>query len=181
MKNLIYLLAATTFLFTSNVSAQENEDKSKRASPPASVTQTITGGATITISYGQPSVKGRTIGKDLEPMEGQVWRAGANEATVFETDKAIMIEGKLLAAGKYAFFTNSKGKKWTLIFNKTWKTWGAFDYQKNKGADALKVTVNEQKAPAFSEKLTYTISDNGEISLTWGDRLVRFKASPAKS
>ena len=177
MKNLICLLVVTACLFTNNALAQE--DKSKRASPPATATQTITGGPSITISYGQPSVKGRTIGKDLEPMKGQVWRAGANEATVFETDKAITIEGKPLPAGRYAFFTRMDGQKWTLIFNKTWNTWGAFDYPKNKNADALQVTVKEQKAASFSEKLTYTISKDGKISLTWGDKLVSFKAAPA--
>ena len=79
-------------------------DKSKRPSPPASVTQKV-GAATITINYSQPSLKGRTIGKDLEPKEGQVWRTGANEATVFETDKDILVEEQSLPAGKYALFT----------------------------------------------------------------------------
>jgi hypothetical protein len=37
----------------------------------------------ISIDYSQPSVRrGRTIGKDLEPMEGKVFGVqGANEAT----------------------------------------------------------------------------------------------------
>ena len=131
MKKLLYMLVAATGLLTNPASAQ-TEDKSKRPSPPVEVSQTISGGATISIHYGQPSVKGRKIGKDLEPMEGKVWRAGANEATVFETDKAITIEGKALPAGRYAFFTKKEGKKWTLIFNKTWDTWGAYDYSKNK-------------------------------------------------
>jgi len=172
------LLAAGSMFINSPASAQE--DKSKRPSPPASVTQTISGGATITISYGQPSVKGRTIGKDLEPMEGEIWRAGANEATVFETDKSLTIEGKPLPVGKYAFFTKNTGKKWTLIFNKTWDTWGAYDYAKNKGADALKVVVTEQAAPAFSEKLIYTIGTDGKVSLNWGNGLVSFKAATAR-
>src|SRR5687768_6088324 len=107
-----FLLIATIFV------ACAQEDKSKRPSPPAVAKETISSGATITINYGQPSVKGRTIGKDLEPMEGKVWRAGANEATVFETDKDVTIEGKSLPAGKYAFFTIDNGSEWTLIFNK---------------------------------------------------------------
>ena len=179
MKKLLYMLVAATGLLTNPASAQNAEDKSKRPSPPVEVSQTIAGGATISIHYGQPSVKGRTIGKDLEPKEGQVWRAGANEATVFETDKAITIEGKPLPAGKYAFFTKKEGKKWTLIFNKTWDTWGAYEYSKNKSGDALKVSVNEQKASSFSEKLIYTISPDGNISLNWGDIMIRFKAKTA--
>src|SRR5436190_17686837 len=82
-------------------------DKSKRPSPPALVKQTLKSGATISIDYSQPSVKGRTIGKDLEPKDGAVWRTGANEATVFETDKDVKVNGKLLPAGKYGLFSLS--------------------------------------------------------------------------
>jgi hypothetical protein len=176
MKKLLSVLLAAACMFNGNF-ASAQKDKSRRVSPPAEVSRTIAGGATVTINYGQPSVKGRIIGKDLEPMEGKVWRAGANEATVFETDKPITIEGKPLPAGKYAFFTKKDGKEWMLIFNKTWNTWGAYDYEKNKAADALKVTVREEKAPAFSEKLTYAIEPDGQVTLAWGDMLVRFKTA----
>ncbi len=63
------------------------------ASPPAKASETTNSGAVITINYSQPSVKGRTIGKDLEPMEGKVWRTGANDATVFEVSKDVKVEG----------------------------------------------------------------------------------------
>ena len=96
------------------------------ASPPAKVSQTINGGATITIDYSQPSVKGRTIGSNLEPMEGKVWRTGANKATVFEVSKDVKVEGKTLPAGKYGLFTLVNGEEWTIIFNKTYDQWGAF-------------------------------------------------------
>jgi hypothetical protein len=87
MKKLIsFVLLAG--LFTTQVSAQKPaEDKSKRPSPPATVSQKIASGATITINYSQPSIKGRTIGKDVEPMEGKVWRTGANEATTLKQIK----------------------------------------------------------------------------------------------
>jgi len=178
MKKLFPVLAMAVSLFTATSAIAQNkaEDKSQRPSPPAVVKETISSGATITIDYSQPAVKGRTIGKDLEPKDGEIWRAGANEATVFETDKAISIEGKKLNAGKYAFFIQKKGTDWTLIFNKTWKTWGAYEYEKNKGNDVLKVRVKEKKASSFAERLTYTIAKDGTISLAWGDKLVSFKA-----
>ena len=157
-----------------NLSACAQNDKSKRPSPPAKATQTLSSGATISIDYSQPALKGRTIGKDIEPMNGQIWRAGANEATVFETDKDVQVEGQKLPAGKYAFFTISNGNEWTLIFNKTWKTWGAYDYEKNKAEDALKVKVQAGKGSSSVEKLTYTIDKGGKVSLAWGDLLVNF-------
>ncbi len=176
MKRLFYLIAATSFIGGSAF-AQGAENIAKRPSPPAEARQTIKGGAELVFMYSQPSVKGRTIGKDLEPMEGKVWRAGANEATIFSTSKALRIEGKPLPQGMYAFFARKQGSNWTLIFNKKFDTWGAYDYEKNKRQDVLKVTVKEEKAPAFSEKLVYRISPEGLVSLTWGDKLVQFRAA----
>ena len=146
------------------------------ASPPAKASETIENGAVITINYSQPSVKGRTIGKDLEPMEGKVWRTGANKATVFEVSKDVKVEDKALAAGKYALFTLwNADDTWSIIFNKVFDTWGAYDYEKNKGQDALKVTVTPVKAPQFTEKLKYTVSKDGKVSLLWGDMETAFK------
>lgn len=50
-------------------------DKSKRPSPPATVSETIANGATVKIDYSQPSVKGRKIGDEIAPF-GKVWRSG---------------------------------------------------------------------------------------------------------
>lgn len=164
MKRLLFMpLMAATMLIAGVASAQDK----KPASPPATVSQKIASGATITINYSQPSVKGRTIGKDLEPLPGKVWRTGANEATVFETDKDITVEGMALPAGKYGLFTILNDKEWTIILNKTWKQWGAFKYQ--EGDDVLRVKVPAAKAPSFTETFTITIGQDGKVSLLWGD------------
>ena len=143
------------------------------ASPAAKASETIESGAVITINYSQPSVKGRTIGKDLEPMEGKVWRTGANKATVFEVSKDVKVEDKALPAGKYALFTIVNGDEWTIIFNKTADQWGAFNYK--EADDALRVKVKGEKAKAFSEKMTFAVDKKGKVSLVWGDKQVEFK------
>jgi hypothetical protein len=167
----IILLAATLF---ASSSVQAQQDKSKRPSPPASVTQTLKSGATITINYSQPSLKGRTIGKDVEPMNGQVWRMGANEATVFETDREVNIEGHTLPAGKYSLFGIAGDNDFTLIFNTAWNLWGT-QYNDNKTKDALRVQVKKRKSKKFLEKLTYTIDKNGKVNMIWGNLDVEFK------
>src|SRR5580765_831875 len=164
------LFSAVLFL---SLVACGQEDKSKRPSPPAIAKETIKSGAVISIDYSQPSVKGRTIGKDLEPLEGKVWRAGANEATVFETSKDVKVEDKALPAGKYGLFTIMNGDEWTIIFSKTWKQWGAFSYK--EADDALRVKVKAEKSKSFAEKLGYTIDKSGNVSLMWGDKQVDFK------
>lgn len=143
-----------------------------QASPAATATQTTDKGATITINYSQPSVKGRTIGKDLEPMEGKVWRTGANKATTFEINKDVKVEDKTLPAGKYALFTVKNGDEWTIIFNKTWDQWGAFNYK--EADDALRVKV-KGKEGEFSEKMTFTINKDGDVRLAWGKEMLEFE------
>jgi len=154
------------------LTACSQEDKSKRPSPPDLVTVKLNSGTTVSINYSQPSVKGRTIGKDLEPLPGKIWRTGANEATVFEVDKAVTIEGKSLPAGKYALFTIANGTNWTVIFNKKWDQWGASDYK--DADDALRVNVKADKAKAFAERMKFEIFRDGRVSLLWGDIDVDF-------
>lgn len=168
------LLAGITLV---NLTACAQDDKGAKPSPAATTTATISSGATIVINYSQPALKGRTIGKDVEPKEGKIWRAGANEATTFQVDKDVKIEGQTLPAGKYAFFTINKGDEWTLIFNKTWDTWGAYDYEKNKGNDVLKVKVKAGKTDASMERLTYLIDKSGKVSLVWGTLKVDFNVN----
>lgn len=162
MKRTILLPAIAALVLSAGIACAQ-----KPASPPATVSEKIESGATITINYSRPSVKGRTIGKDLEPLPGKVWRTGANEATVFETDKDITVEGKALPAGKYALFTIAGDNEWTIIFNKTANQWGAFKYQESD--DALRVNVTPAKAPAFTETFTINIDKSGKVSLLWGD------------
>lgn len=169
MKKLFLLTALSGLLITQSCFAQDAKPK---PSPAAKNSATLASGAVITIDYSQPAVKGRTIGKDLEPLPGKVWRTGANDATVFETTKDITVEGKTLPAGKYGLFSILNDGEWTIIFNKTFKQWGAFQYK--EADDALRVKVKGQKAKEFSERLTFSTNNSGVISLTWGDLLVSF-------
>lgn len=169
MKKLFTMMAVTGLLFSS-LSACAQQDKSKRPSPPATASETV-GDTKITIDYSQPSLKGREFGKDIEPKDGKVWRAGANEKTWIEFSKDVTIEGKPLAAGKYGFFTLKNGNDWTLIFSKKWEGWGT---QYSESDDALRVNVKQAAASASEEKLTYTISKAGVVTLAWGTMRVGF-------
>lgn len=139
------------------------QDAQPKPSPAATVTGKIKA-ATITINYSSPAVKGRKIWGGLEAWD-KVWRAGANEATTFETDKDITVEGKALPAGKYSFFLIPKESgTWTAIFNKEPKQWGAYKYEEAK--DALRVEVKTKALKATQERLVYKITKTG-FSLEW--------------
>lgn len=96
MKKIVLLTLIVGLFTTLNASAQQ--DKSKRASPPAIVSQTLGSGAQISIDYSRPSIKGRSM-NELVPA-GKVWRTGANEASVFETSKDVSIDGQKLFGRK---------------------------------------------------------------------------------
>jgi hypothetical protein len=151
-------LACIGILFSGHSWAQE--DKSKRPSPPAVATGTIKG-ATITIDYSSPSVKGRKIFGGLLPY-GKVWRAGANEATIFSTSKDIEVEGKKLAAGKYSLFATPGEKEWTIYFNSETGQWGdkqGGDANMDPKKTVLEVKVKPKDLKDVQEKLQYTIVD----------------------
>jgi uncharacterized protein (DUF2141 family) len=142
----------------------------QKASPAAEVKGKV-GDAEITIRYAQPAVKGRAIWGALVPYD-KVWRTGADSATTFEVSKAIKIEGKELAAGKYALFTiPAKNGDFTFIFNKKAEQWGAYNYDEKE--DALRVTIKSLQAPFPTENLTFLVS-NVSVILAWEERAAAF-------
>jgi hypothetical protein len=118
---IVGLLCLSACLLATQASCQQ--DKSKRPSPPATATCDLGGGKTLTVDYSSPRMKGRKIFGDLVPY-GQVWRAGANEATTFVTTADLKVGGKEVPAGNYTIFTIPEKDKWTLIISKKTGEWG---------------------------------------------------------
>lgn len=159
-----------------------------RPSQKASVMQTI-GVTDITITYSRPPVKGRTIFADApatmesrakgeatldnqnerkpgEPIVpyNHVWRAGANEATLFQITDDVLINGQPLKAGSYSMHTIPGKDEWTIIFNSDPGQWGSFSYDAAK--DALRVKTKPQAASDNQEWLVYTFDPVTENSAT---------------
>jgi hypothetical protein len=141
---------------------------SQQASPAATAVGSING-ANLSIKYSSPYVKGRKVyGTDLVPYGGKVWRAGANSATVFETDKDITVEGKKLPAGKYSVYVIANENEWVIIFNSKTGQWGINRDQSttlDPSLDVLRVNVKPRKAE-FRESLAYQFNPNGFV-LGW--------------
>jgi hypothetical protein len=139
----------------------------EKASPAATATGTINGAA-VTIAYSSPAVKGRTIWGGLVPYD-KVWRAGANQATIFTTDKALTIQGKTIPAGKYSLYAVPGEKEWKIIFNSQTGQWGINrdgTTTQDPAKDVAVVTATPGKSAGMSERLTYTISGKG-FELNW--------------
>ena len=155
----MFALVCMGILFSGHSWAQQ-EDKSKRPSPPATAKGKIKD-ATITVDYSAPSVKGRKIWGGLVPYN-ELWRVGANEATIFSTDKDIEVEGKKLPAGKYSLFMLPTEKEWTVYFNSETGQWG--DNRDGKAnMDPKKVVLEVKVKPheelRVQEKMVFEVVD----------------------
>jgi hypothetical protein len=142
------------------------------AQSPAATAKGTINGANITIDYSSPSVKGRKIYGGLVPYN-EVWRAGANEATVFKTDKKIVVGSTPLPAGSYSIYVIPTEKAWTVIFNSETGQWGTAKGGTTRVAakDVLRVLVKPVKTPALEERLKYEITPKG-FTLAWENQSV---------
>lgn len=145
----------------------------------------------IEITWNAPGVKGREgkiWGTDIAPYGFTVlgfgsntaspWRAGADECTNISFSTDVTINGKPLAAGKYAFFIALYPDSSILIFNKNINEWGAYFYKSE--LDVLRVTAYQQKDQKESkERLEYNFSrqtnNSVEVSLDWERWRIPFK------
>jgi hypothetical protein len=137
----------------------------------------------IHINYDRPYKKGRLIFGEqkqnaLVPY-GKVWRTGANEATVFETNRDLTIKGKVLKAGTYSFWTIPGEQNWSIIFNSEYGQWGVdFNGKANRDPKndvlTLEVPVRTTNDKEF-EQFTISVDKMGEemeIVLLWDKTLV---------
>jgi hypothetical protein len=144
-----------------------------RISQGAKITQVV-GLSEVTIYYHRPGVKGRTIWGGLLPYDS-VWRAGANEPTLFTFSDEVTIEGKKLAAGTYRFVAFPGKDKWTVVFNSEVKNWGTmYDAQ----YDIHKFTVTPE-AIAHEEWMSFGFTDltpsSARVVLAWEKVKIGFK------
>ena len=169
MKKLLFI-AVVIFLFVADSQAQIRQ----RVSPKDSIEVSLKKGVEVKIVYSRPSLKGRELGNII--TYGEVWRTGANEATTFEINKDVAVEGKRLRAGKYSLYTIPGEKESTVIFNKVWNQWGT---KYDEAEDALKFTVATKQTKDDVEQFTIDINKNsGLVILEWGDMQIPFKIKP---
>ena len=134
----------------------------------------IINGDSIKINYHSPGVRKRVIWGGLVPYD-EVWVTGAHDATTIEFPRPVIINGKEIPVGKYAFFTIPGKKEWIIIINKNWKQHLATEYDEKE--DMVRIKVKPVKN-VHTERLQYFIRDNGNrkgtISVAWEKLKVSF-------
>jgi hypothetical protein len=135
------------------------------------------GDLAISVLYNRPYKKGRVIFGELVPF-AKVWRTGANEATVFETNKDLTFGDKTLKAGRYSMFTIPEEQSWTVLFNSETGQWGVdFNGEANRNAskDVLSVQALSVQQEKEFEQFTISIERWGEemqLIFMWDKTLV---------
>lgn len=151
------------------------ESTQKKPLSPHTSTMAMFGDAHVHIDYSSPGVRGRIIFGGLLAYD-QVWQAGAHMATWIETNEDLVIDGQILPAGKYGFFTIPSKEEWTIMFNKNWQQHGKDEYDPND--DVLRFKIKPIEMEESTEHLVYKIDKvndvNGILSLTWEKIKIEF-------
>jgi hypothetical protein len=156
-------------------SIEKVETTTKKVLSPHTYAMTMVGDAHIHIDYSSPGVRGRIIFGGLVGYDN-VWQAGAHKATWIETNKDLIIDGKILPAGKYGFFTIPSKGEWTVIINTNWDQHGKDEYDQKD--DVLRFKVNPVSSDEIMEHLEYKVTKTSEtegtISMSWEKVTVSF-------
>ena len=136
----------------------------------------------LRVFYNRPYKKNREIFGNLVAYD-EVWRTGANEATTFETNKDLAIEGKKLPAGKYSLWTIPRKGTWTIIFNSEYGQWGINskgEANRQPDRDVLRIDATAVEQDQIFEQFTIAFEKSGEdieMVLAWDKTLVSVPVS----
>jgi hypothetical protein len=172
MSRLIYILTIGAIIAcASPLMAQQ-----KRISPHETVSKVIDGNR-VTIVYGRPYTKDPTTGQnrkiwgELVPY-GEVWRTGADEATLLITQKAMMIGETTIPAGAYTLRTlpNEDGTA-KLIINKQIGQWGIGPASYDEEQDLARIDLAKEALDTPVDQFTIAISKGpsggGVLKMMW--------------
>lgn len=134
-------------------------------SPHVKTTWTVDG-ATLSIQYGRPFLKGRPAAQVMPP--GKEWRTGADEATTLTTDKALKFGSLTVPAGTYQIHTVPGDTSWQLIISKSTQAWG-IPYPAGQDLGRTPMVLTSTASPV--EQLTISIDDTpagATLRIEWG-------------
>ena len=141
----------------------EKTDEAKKANEPK-----------IRVIYSRPQKKDRVVFGGLVKY-GEVWRAGANEATEILFMQDATIGGKKVKAGRYTVYAIPQESEWEVHFSSDNDTWGQYAY-KPDASMVTKITVPTAKTPATLEGFTImfeAVDGGAHMIMGWEDTMVR--------
>ena len=136
---------------------------------PAAKAAVMVAGASITIDYSAPSMRGRKIFGGLVPY-GVVWRTGANAATTLKTSANLKIGSLMVPAGTYTLYTMPGAEAWKLIVNRQTGQWGTiYHADQDLGRVDLKVAKNGAPVEKMKIEFDHTKGSMTMLHIVWAD------------
>lgn len=127
------------------------------------------------VIYSRPQKNGRIIFADSAATGnviqhyGHEWRMGANEATEIEFFKAVAINGKKIAAGRYILYCIPYPDKWKMIINENLYSWG-LHIDKAKDIADIDIPVNKTNTQTEYFTMLFQPATGGcALIMSWGD------------
>jgi hypothetical protein len=174
------------------------------ADNPRGTASATVGGKKVSIEYGRPALKGRTVDELTNKLpEDRMWRAGENQVTILTTEGDLMVGGKKLPAGRYSLYVYAPANgEWALAINtdqgmplgKLWS--GAPENMKNEpwphlegyqksiaSTEVARAPMKAGKTAAAIENFTIDlkpVKDAAALTLSWGDRTWSLDMAPVK-
>jgi hypothetical protein len=156
-------------LITQEVTKTEILPEKKKPKSPRMQSVNQVNGVEVTVDYGSPYVKGRTVWGELVPFN-KVWRAGANETTKLILGDMVKVNGNNLSAGTYGLLVEPKTEgDWTVILSESWDydqhgIWGSNGYEEEK--DVARFEVTPTFVDELQESLTFTV-ESDKLTFAW--------------
>jgi hypothetical protein len=161
-------------LLLTSFSSLAQQIQMPQASPSSKIIQKV-GLTDVTVDFSRPSTKGRKIFGELVPF-GQVWRTGANGATVLTFSTEVSISGTKVPAGTYALYSIPGKSTWTMILSKNTKLWGAIGYDTKD--DLLRFSATPSKTSRMYDSFEIGFSNltdaSADLSIKWEQTRVEF-------
>ncbi len=190
----LLLAVLTGLLLTAPIAAQDTTQPRPKVAPSGRVTTSVTfdgrvlrnggwftftpshsGPSRITIDYGQPHARGRTIFGELVPY-GEVWRLGANWATRLTVDFDVRFGDLDVPRGEYTLFMLPREESAELIVSRQTRQWGT-DY--NPSYDFGTAPLGRRALAEKIESLAVTLEPDlpakegaipsGQLRIAWGE------------
>jgi len=139
---------------------------------PRATSKISVAGKAISVEYGRPSLKGRSVGDLLNQLQpGDVWRLGADKSTTFSTAADLLFGDVTVPSGEYSLWAEREAdNSWKLVFNKQHGQWGT---QHDASQDLAKAPLKQSKASSPAEMVTITLTkqgaNGGVIAIQWGE------------
>ena len=141
------------------------------------------GDLTLSITYGRPSVRGRSVfasdAKALQPF-GKYWRLGANEATEITFNKDVLFAGLPVKAGTYRMYAIPGSDSFKIGLNMEIGKWGYEEPDYSKDIATVEVPVT--KITNLVEQFTIDVdqADAGVIVvMSWENSRWIIQVDPA--